>query len=586
MYVINTPKIKISEIKDCYEDSISFRKMKPDVVFSHKKPVLIDLPKGVTGTFISMKNNAISYYNPEDGLKNNVKIRDFFQIKGMEEMTFKKVRDVIIVCIDHGALTNQPFMDTSSRIIDVEKNMVIEFINRIEKSDLQTRLRFIQYSSNAKFLSSSIKNENVKTEIHSISANNEKSDLAKCLNKAYDFAEDAMQCYDSAKIRIVVFTAGTTDKEAKKIKPRDDITVDFVFLRAHSDNTYETYDNRQYVIANMTGGYFLAPKTNEQAMSIVDNEAFYNSMIRVGKYVPPDDRTIQRVFMDKFLMQGRIFKDELIDTIKYKLPSQSLSCRPLRPIRNVAEILSDEIIEKYPTIVEEIRKVAATQNLCYQVFLNESAPFCWRVILKGPLNSEYSKNYYYLWVMIPKQFPTLHPTIRFISPIYHLFVTEQGGLAPGLQAKLFELKSMDEILTELSNFLAMPPHILVSYSEENGGVYGSIARKKVYDECAMSGNDINVNQIVDDKIIAPKKSIEEWTNAWNIDNSPVEHRINFSRYIMVPSNILDPKTKQIMKLPVKTKDNVYQEKGDSDLPVDIEMLEYIKTWRTLTGYKD
>ena len=588
MFTMNLPEFTQNELESYYQDSFSFQKINQEAVSANTNTSLINLPNDVIGTFIRIKRDMVSLYNPKEKGLACISMDKFSEINGIK-VCEKNKREVIIICVDNSSLSSKVFSDNDS-IIDVEKEAIMEFLDRTKKSNIGSRKCLVKFDKKVVSSKFAISVKSIASEVSELRAVEKEVDLYEYINEAYELADRARSIYSPSNIRVIVFTAGCVVNERMAIEPKKDVIVDIVYLRTSSEEQ-ETYDQRAYVLANMSGGLYLAPTTKEQVMSIIDNEAFFNSKRKAGKFRPIDySRSIQNLFNDRYSNESKSFEKKLIDSIEYQPQDQPFSCMPLKPIRNAVELLSDDVMNKYPAIVEQIKIVAATQNIGYTVFLNENMPFTWRVIFKGPINSEYKKNYYYLIVHIPKQYPNKQLTVRFVSPIYHLFVTEHGELAPGLQTKLSELSSIDDILTEISNYLAMTVKELKKYSDDNGGIYGSYERKRVYDDALnKDSHEIfeKILQEVNDPVIAPKKSAKEWTDNWNIDYTPVEIKSDIKKYINIPKNIIDPETKQIIRTPVKGPDNKYHEKtGEySDLPTDIEMQAYINVWRTITNYK-
>ncbi|CAF3260173.1 unnamed protein product [Rotaria sp. Silwood2] len=93
----------------------------------------------------------------------------------------------------------------------------------------------------------------------------------------------------------------------------------------------------------------------------------------------------------------------------------------------------------------------------FNVFLTQENLLFWKVIMKGPDGTPYAGYYWLLSVEFSSDFPFQPPNIRFITPIYHCNINDDGRICHEiLQSKWTHQTSMRVVFQEILDLIRDP----------------------------------------------------------------------------------------------------------------------------------
>ena len=121
-------------------------------------------------------------------------------------------------------------------------------------------------------------------------------------------------------------------------------------------------------------------------------------------------------------------------------------------------------MSKTPTLRRIIREFENFQKEKFQDFsmkqVSEDDPYVWNATILGPNGSDYESCKYLLSITYPNEFPFAPPIIKFISPILHPNVSENGDICLNILKKEQDGWSpalpITKVLLSLQNLLMEP----------------------------------------------------------------------------------------------------------------------------------
>eukprot|EP01132_Coremiostelium_polycephalum_P010333 gene10333-12686_t len=112
------------------------------------------------------------------------------------------------------------------------------------------------------------------------------------------------------------------------------------------------------------------------------------------------------------------------------------------------------IIGEYKSFIKQFENDSDPE---YRVYVSESDFTNWKIILKGPKGTKYEGGSWVLSVTFPEMFPFVHPTVRFLTKIYHVNVNCDGKICMDIfNAHWSAPISMLKVMTLISELLSTP----------------------------------------------------------------------------------------------------------------------------------
>jgi ubiquitin-protein ligase/Mg-chelatase subunit ChlD len=266
--------------------------------------------------------------------------------------------------------------------------------------------------------------------------------------------------FPNAKRRIVVITDGV-DWGGTTLTPfavtqkliENDIVLDAVMV---STAKADVNNSRLCLMVQMTGGIAFQPQSADGGRDFFEREAFLNLRVRQsdsaralrlrrevnqGNYIEtanaiPEDARFARDVENSAVAAamrplGLAEPKAVLDTLE-QIRDNLTPCmtRLYRELSDIARRVPGEIAEG------EVDETAGDQ---IPVWLNIWVGYDvgalldeWRVFILGPEGSPFEERWWSLFVTFSKDYPTVPPTIRFLSVPYHPNVSAEGKVLFGL----------------------------------------------------------------------------------------------------------------------------------------------------------
>ncbi|KAH3732350.1 ubiquitin-conjugating enzyme E2 [Pelomyxa schiedti] len=199
----------------------------------------------------------------------------------------------------------------------------------------------------------------------------------------------------------------------------------------------EGYKNDSlHAVCKATGGLSFAPESLKDTLKLVELETLLFSEMRPPRTDVPLVKS--EAGLDSY---KKMPKDVCNDRI---VPSHQLPDMLSQPCSTIASTLSRQATETTspePTspesgivrspnqvrrILSELAGIQRHAHPDYQVFPCLEDVGFWRVIMRGPSSSPYSRGCWLLYASFPVDYPLCSPEVRFVTPIVHCNINPYG----------------------------------------------------------------------------------------------------------------------------------------------------------------
>ncbi|CAF2923813.1 unnamed protein product [Rotaria sp. Silwood2] len=147
--------------------------------------------------------------------------------------------------------------------------------------------------------------------------------------------------------------------------------------------------------------------------------------------------------------------------------------QPAINVRNAKMNINQVLTMSNRKVSKELDDLKKSSLDNFTVFLTEENLLFWKVIMKGPDGTPYAGYYWLLSVEFSSDFPFQPPNIRFITPIYHCNINDDGRICHDiLQSKWTPQTTMRVVFQEILN-LIRDPNPAYALSAVKGAQYKS-----------------------------------------------------------------------------------------------------------------
>ncbi|CAF5152701.1 unnamed protein product, partial [Rotaria sp. Silwood1] len=131
--------------------------------------------------------------------------------------------------------------------------------------------------------------------------------------------------------------------------------------------------------------------------------------------------------------------------------------QPAINVRNAKMNISQMSTVSNRKVSKELDDLKKSSLDNFTVFLTQENLLFWKVIMKGPDDTSYAGYYWLLSVEFSSHFPFQPPNIRFITPIYHCNINDDGRICHDiLQSKWTPQTTMRVVFKEILNLIRDP----------------------------------------------------------------------------------------------------------------------------------
>ena len=118
---------------------------------------------------------------------------------------------------------------------------------------------------------------------------------------------------------------------------------------------------------------------------------------------------------------------------------------------------TDQVEKNYIRVLREFKEVQRDQPDHFVVFICEHDLFFWKVVVTGPVGTPYHGGHWLLYVQFDSQYPQQPPTVRFLTPIYHVNISSDGKVCHHLFDRGWSNQtSMIEVFAAIIELLQEP----------------------------------------------------------------------------------------------------------------------------------
>jgi len=229
---------------------------------------------------------------------------------------------------------------------------------------------------------------------------------------------DVKQC----KYRIFCLTDGEdngskkTYWEVAKYLQQNDIILDSVPVGGPNPNLH--------AMSLATGGYCLSVNDMEKGVALFEREAVLHINSRPANETPlPTDEASVRKLLNT---------TKLVEEIQ-SVPSQAVVNAPVMKKEDLDKVeitiqsTSTPAANTMKRILKEYRTLIDTPVEYWTPYVSADATL-WKVIMEGPAGTPYQNGKWVLTISFPVNYPFKAPEVRFLIPIYHCNINNDGKI--------------------------------------------------------------------------------------------------------------------------------------------------------------
>jgi ubiquitin-protein ligase len=141
----------------------------------------------------------------------------------------------------------------------------------------------------------------------------------------------------------------------------------------------------------------------------------------------------------------------------------------------------------------------------------------WRVLLRGPDESVYRRQWWYLTIEFPRGYPHTPPLIRFVHPPFHPNVSNEGSICINTLAKGYRRDSkIYEILLSILELLANP-----NYEDPIDAQRATMWKEHPGEFQQKVLKSLEMNS---------RRTVDEWVRGWQIEEDDPAIELDVHEY--------------------------------------------------------
>jgi len=292
--------------------------------------------------------------------------------------------------------------------LDVVKKLFDSFINRSIAYSFNTAIGLISFSDASKVeCEISPYYESFRDNINGLKAYGATAlfgSLKEASTKLLDWKKADLEKRKDAKLRIICLTDGfSTDQNPRTILQTNSLLSDNNII-LDCITIGSEFDVSLSKLSKISGGYMFNPSSIKQSLDIMELETMILSKNRI------------QLDPYSYKYNGTI-RDTVVPPIKN--PDDLLRAKS----KNINKTIKKGGIE---TIVKELINIQKDPHPEIDVYVNDDNIRFWKIIFKGPDGTPYSNGVWMAYMEFSEDYPSVPPTIRFITPIKHCNINNYG----------------------------------------------------------------------------------------------------------------------------------------------------------------
>ena len=279
--------------------------------------------------------------------------------------------------------------------------------------------------------------ENFRQSLDSMSAVGDTA-LWDAIALADDQLSQYGQKYPNARKRIICLSDGADTNSTKR---SHEVSLGIGQRKVVVDSFCLGYeDNKELrTVSHVSGGYKFCPETLEQAMAICEMEPVLSQLERPPirrKSLSPFNprRTFETAtsnatpdIVTQDVYPARKEHENLKDSF-VKVSSLAQSGRQSTPAPNSASGAPKSSGTRSARLLSELKNVSANPHPYYEVSVSERNIGFWKVLMRGPPESDYAEGVFLLYLHMEDDYPAFPPKGRFCTPIFHPNINRHGRI--------------------------------------------------------------------------------------------------------------------------------------------------------------
>ncbi|CAG9312007.1 unnamed protein product [Blepharisma stoltei] len=444
-----------------------------------------------------------------------------------KELITRTPEEAIAVLFDNSSSMDNQYFGSKDKFkrVDAIKQFFESFSDRTIGYDLKNIVSLYVFNSDVQKISNFT--ENIITFVNQTKILNPKGTTK--LWDSFHIAVNALlplkQKYPEILLRILCLSDGedtcsqNKPLETAKLLISNKIIADAVVVGELS--------NELKALCLATGGYIFLPSSHQEGIKLFESETFLSVKCRenVSSKLELNSQRFEELKVQNFSSKAPIMKkpyqiDLSLESSQRTIDRVSVSC----PVWQNTSTAS-----RYKRIMKELHILNENPHKYIFVFPCEQDDTFWNIFIKGPKLTPYQNGTFHLYLRFGKNYPFKCPEIRFITPIYHCNVNENGRICHSILDQFYTVDTHIKQLLSCIYGLLMIPEPLDPLDANKAAVYRD--------------NILNYNERAKEYTrLYASKSIKEM-----IKNLLPNNLISQG----APIEFLDPITKKIMENPVK-----------------------------------
>eukprot|EP00484_Ammonia_sp_Unknown_P006020 CAMPEP_0197074974 /NCGR_PEP_ID=MMETSP1384-20130603/211377_1 /TAXON_ID=29189 /ORGANISM="Ammonia sp." /LENGTH=866 /DNA_ID=CAMNT_0042513817 /DNA_START=10 /DNA_END=2611 /DNA_ORIENTATION=+ len=351
--------------------------------------------------------------------------------------------EAIMVCFDRsGSMSDTCFRDNRGMTrLDVVKEYWEAFLNRSKAYDYANHIGLVLFDSRIEVtckLSPLYERFSKKiNEIQTRGCTALRDAIQEAAKQLIDWKLADLAQRKNANLRIIALTDGEdnqssiNDLKLTQILLSANIVCDAILIGNHNYSLHS--------ICSATGGYVFYPHSLRDGLRIFELETFLSTTER-GDI---EERKSSVYICNESQLQkwsetaldvcdvDNVPKGKVIENLQQNNKTVDLETKMEKMKKlNDGEHAHRGWNSKQRTrrVVQEMSNILRDPHPFWDIYVEESNLFFWKLVLCGPIDTPYQGGVYLLYMQFAEEYPEKPPKMRFITPIKHVNVNSYGRI--------------------------------------------------------------------------------------------------------------------------------------------------------------
>eukprot|EP00299_Pterocystis_sp_00344_P009854 c4279_g1_i1.p1 GENE.c4279_g1_i1~~c4279_g1_i1.p1 ORF type:complete len:515 (+),score=108.45 c4279_g1_i1:37-1545(+) len=206
-------------------------------------------------------------------------------------------------------------------------------------------------------------------------------------------------------------------------------------------------------MATATSGHCLRVTSEEQGLALFEREAVLHVASRESQEPPPPITDLASLVA---LQNATV----VVEDVKVAVPTQQLQAAVLSVTEVQSRAATSAGGAAVKRILKEYESFVANPASGWSASVSADDPHFWKATMMGPQSTPYEGGVWQLYVQFPNDYPFKPPKVRYLTPIYHCNINNDGGVCLDILKDAWSpALTINKIFLSLSSLLTDPnPH--------------------------------------------------------------------------------------------------------------------------------